>query len=397
MARIALIAPEGLQTSDRRRIAPDALTWREGAPLMFLDRTTEGHQDAEHVGNLHNFRRQQVDGQTWIVADVDYRQDIDRAREAMQLADENRIAGVSADIGDVTAELEVVEVDDDGNPTEIVETILAGEIIGATQLPMPAFAGARITMADPVPLVAALVPRVHPDWFKGQDLGGPTPFTVTEDGRIYGHLATWGTCHTGISGGCVTPPAGTDYRWFHTGAVHVDGEQIPVGHITMGTGHAPLTLGSKATAAHYDDTGTCAADVVVGEDAHGIWVAGAARPGVDLDALRAASLSGDWRTIEGRLELVAALAVNVPGFPIPRTTARVASGEQYALVAAGVLEPEPAPSDLALVAQALEALAARIEQLHPTYNVTVTEPDPTDTPVKFAGLAAMLEQTTPAP
>jgi hypothetical protein len=35
------------------------------------------------------------------------------------------------------------------------------------------------------------------------------------------------------------------------------------------------------------------------------------------------------------LELVAALAVNVPGFPVQRPNARVASGAQISLVAAG--------------------------------------------------------------
>ena len=62
-----------------------------------------------------------------------------------------------------------------------------------------------------------------------------------------------------------------------------------------------------------------------------------ARPDVDesrLRAIRASSVSGDWRPINGGLELVAISAVNVPGIPIP--PARVASGLTVALVAAGV-------------------------------------------------------------
>jgi hypothetical protein len=35
-----------------------------------------------------------------------------------------------------------------------------------------------------------------------------------------------------------------------------------------------------------------------------------------MRTVRAASLSGGWRQIDGNLELVAALAVNFPGFPI---------------------------------------------------------------------------------
>jgi hypothetical protein len=46
-------------------------------------------------------------------------------------------------------------------------------------------------------------------------------------------------------------------------------------------------------------------------------------------------VSGDWRRIGGQLRLVGLLAVNVPGFPIPRPQARVASGAPLALLAAG--------------------------------------------------------------
>ena len=86
--------------------------------------------------------------------------------------------------------------------------------------------------------------------------------------------------------------------------------------------------------AHYDNTGTAVADVAVGEDEFGIWVAGAIRPGAtpsQVEALSRSSLSGDWRRIGGNLELVAALSVNTPGFPL----AVVASGRVEALVASG--------------------------------------------------------------
>jgi hypothetical protein len=58
--------------------------------------------------------------------------------------------------------------------------------------------------------------------------------------------------------------------------------------------------------------------------------------------LRAAPLSGDWRDVRGdNLELIAALAVNSPGFPVPRVG--VAAGIQVSLVAAAVVAPaEPA-------------------------------------------------------
>ena len=115
---------------------------------------------------------------------------------------------------------------------------------------------------------------------------------------------------------------------------------------------------------HYDDTASAMCDVHAGEDAYGIWVAGALRPNVTAEqirAIRASAPSGDWRPIHGRLELVAVCQVNVPGFPVTR--ARVASGQVYALVAAGTAtlarlraEADDAPID-ALIARvdALEA------------------------------------------
>lgn len=190
--------------------------------------------------------------------------------------------------------------------------------------------------ASAAPEFAALADYANPG------LTEPTALTVTDDGRVFGHLATWGTCHIGFAGQCVTAPrSASDYAYFATGAIRArddTGElrSVAVGHITLGTGHAGMSLAAKPAAEHYDNTGSVVADIAAGEDAHGIWIAGRARPGVNLDALRASALSGDWRKINGRLELVAALGVNVPGFPIPR--ARVASGEQVSLVAAGAVQ-----------------------------------------------------------
>lgn len=180
--------------------------------------------------------------------------------------------------------------------------------------------------------------------FDNPHLPGPTPLTITKQGRVFGHLALWGTCHIGMSGTCVTPPKSTaDYAYFHTGAITMDDTQIPVGQITLGGGHADMSANANAAVAHYDQTGLAVADIVVGEDDYGIWFSGQLRQGVteeQRDELRAGTLSGDWRAIGGNLELVAALAVNVPGFPVPRTKAHmVAAGQQTALVAAGIPEP----------------------------------------------------------
>lgn len=181
------------------------------------------------------------------------------------------------------------------------------------------------------------------DWFANPRLTGATPLTVTEDGRVFGHLACWDTCHTGYAGRCVVPPkSSSGYAYFHTASIATTDGALPVGLITLGTGHAELNVGYSSAVAHYDNTGTQAAAVRAGEDAHGIWLAGAVLPGVATDrreVLARSPISGDWRVIGGREELVAALSVNVPGFPVPRFRAD-ADGRPYALVAAGVL-PRP--------------------------------------------------------
>ncbi len=186
------------------------------------------------------------------------------------------------------------------------------------------------------------------DWFTDPHLPLLSPLTITADGRVLGHLAGWGTCHIGFEGQCVTPPtSAAQYAYFQTGEVLcADGVSVPVGHITMGTGHAASRLGPRPAAEHYDNTGTVVADVAAGEDEFGIWLAGRLRQGIlasGTTELRAAALSGDWRRIGGAMELVAALAVNVPGFPIPRTSSAMVAGAQVSLVASGVVPPDHRP------------------------------------------------------
>lgn len=177
-------------------------------------------------------------------------------------------------------------------------------------------------------------------WFADPKLSLPTPITVTDDGRIYGHAAQWGSCHIGQDDVCVQPPHEDTHPYYRTGEVACDdGSRVAVGQITVGTGHAPLHLGASPAAEHYDNTGAAVADVAVGNDQHGIWVAGSVRSGADplrvYELQAAGQVSGDWRRIGGSLRLVGLLAVNVPGFPVPKMRARVASGEPQALVAAG--------------------------------------------------------------
>lgn len=228
-------------------------------------------------------------------------------------------------------------------------------------------------------LTAAAIPVDPPArWFANPNLREPTPFTVDADGRVFGHLALWGTCHTGFAQTCVTPPHENDYSFFTTGEVlTAEGTRVPVGRLTLGTNHAPTSFGARPAIEHYENTGYVAADVACGADQHGIWVAGAARPeltATQLRATRAAGISGDWRAIRGRLRLIGALMVNVPGFPIPRTRTFSHDGMQVALVASGIITtsvPEVSKSVVDALAASIgrdvgSRASALRQQIHPS-------------------------------
>lgn len=188
-------------------------------------------------------------------------------------------------------------------------------------------------------LLAGAAPLAPPAaWFSNPGLDGPTKLTIDANGHVFGHLAQWRVCHVGIGNACVlAPKSRMDYSLFRVGTlVCEDGSQVPVGKITLGTGHANAQWGVMPSREHYDNTGWAAAVVNVGEDRHGIWINGALTSTMSPERVaefRAAALSGDWREVNGNLELIAALAVNNPGFPIYRES----NGRAFSLMAVGVI------------------------------------------------------------
>lgn len=403
-----VIIVEGLETSDGRFIEPGALSHR-ALPLPILAQTRnpeggDGHAGADVIGRLDTLER--VDGSE--ITDKETGKPfpegvfvwrgtgfIDPEAAGTKLAQKGYLTGNSADLSDVEAEFLFDESEDGEGVQQIRMT--SGKIAATTLVPIPAFAQAYVQIDGQIvePAEDALAASASPAWvaaevgddcflcaagipegfavqrvteivagaaptpllppahaFADPVLGGPTPLTLDDNSvpgfvEVYGHLATWGTCHTGFAGQCVTPPRSRqDYGYFNVGAVRTrDVDEVKVvaaGHITMGEGgHAGIKMSATDAAAFYDNINTVVADVTAGEDKFGIWVHGVVRLSAtpeQVEALRAAPLSGDWRTIDGSLELVAALAVNSGGFPIPR--ARVASGVPMALVAAGAV-PQP--------------------------------------------------------
>lgn len=247
---------------------------------------------------------------------------------------------------------DAVTADAEGNPVQDDEDAMEMAAVPDGCEPCKAVA-ITASGADPTALTAAATGWTPPaSYFNEPPMDQPEPITVDPvTGQLSGLLAVWGTCHVGFRDRCVTPPrSASGYGFFHTARIPTDQGALDVGLITMDTGHADLDLTAASTISHYDNTGTQAAVVRVGENEHGIWVAGVTLPFVTEEErlrLSLASFSGDWRQIRGGAELVAALAVNTPGFPMPARKTGTDNVE-YALVAAGALppaiKPPPAPA-----------------------------------------------------
>jgi hypothetical protein len=260
--------------------------------------------------------------------------------------------------------------ENDGKEPKIELLITQGRVRAATLVSIPAFAEtsrplelieAEEAEVDPaeadeaeaaaiahelalVASVGTLNTRPFVADFDMPALSGPTPITFDWDrGVVFGHIATWQTCHVGYSDVCVTAPHDeSGYAWFNRFPVEThDGSTVWAGRITVGGRHAGLELAASATMATYD-TKTVAAHVRAYEDEHGIVVAGVINPDLtesERQTLNRRRVSGDWRETPAGLSLVEVLALSPgprahsePGFPVPGTFSR--SGRQVALTAA---------------------------------------------------------------
>lgn len=362
---IPLIIPEGVESGDGRIFDEGVITMRDlPLPLLWQIKSGEGHSGSVVVGKITSMERVKGGiGNAHGVFDSG-----EFGKEAERLVRGGFIRGVSADLDKFEASEEEVEAgneEEDSSGQSRIK-ISKARVMAATLVPKPAFQECTIQIVEDedqqedevVPdgvyvdgvdeadasalvacgIVAGIIPTTPPEsWFDNPKLKKATPLTVDDEGRVFGHIAAWHVDHIGMAFGTKPPRSRSNYSYFHTGVVRTEsGKDVPVGQLTLAGGHASLEMSAKQAVRHYDDTASAIADVHAGEDAYGIWVAGALRPGTtpeQIRALRASAPSGDWRPIKGHLELVAVCQVNVPGFPIAR--ARVASGQVMALVAAG--------------------------------------------------------------
>jgi hypothetical protein len=234
--------------------------------------------------------------------------------------------------------------------------VTAGRVRAATAVSIPAFAETSrpfelipTETARPEAEMLALVASLGNGEGQGgpniaafsRELTGPTPITYDfETGQVYGHIATWQTCHAGYADVCVTAPRSQDeYRSFNRFPVETADGVVWAGRITAGGRHAGLSLAADATMREYDSKVTVAW-VRAYEDEHGIAVAGVLTAEVgegEKAILSRRKVSGDWRETVSGLSLLEVLALSPgprahsePGFPV-ETFSR--AGRQVALVA----------------------------------------------------------------
>lgn len=250
-----------------------------------------------------------------------------------------------------------------GQDPKLELLVTSGRVRAATLVSIPAFAetsrplelipnegegqgGPNAALA----LIAStgILTRPKAAMFGGTALTAPTPITYDhETGAIFGHIATWQTCHVGFSDVCVTAPkdpGGGDYASFNRYPVETEDGVVWAGRITVGGRHAALSANAGGAIAEHDGK-TVAGYVRAYEDQFGIAVAGMIEPDLAPDVLSVLArrkVSGDWRETAQGLSLVEVLALapgprqhSEPGFPV-ETFSR--GGRQVALVAS--LGPE---------------------------------------------------------
>jgi len=389
------VSDKGIAFSERlaggRDFTNTKWMWRDPAsatvPLMLMTKTDVGHFGAELAGIVTEISN--ADG-TISAAGRFY--DTEVGQQARSYLADGQSFGVSVDPGestDVEEEFTCTEFDEEGfcQDGEYSLNFLTYEIIGLTMTAMQGFPNAAIKLAGTVqasahdgygnagnlvvvetgeaivaaadgndeidvpvkPPAAAMLlaePRLGEPFLGSMgdeflvDHGDGTlgvPLTI-DPPFVFGHIARWGACHTAdpLGDGCtLAPRSDSGYAYFHTGHVLCeDGTDVPTGVLTVGPEHAPERATAWAAKDYYASVANGWADVHVVDGEYGAWCAGVLRPGLtemDLRVLRALALSGDWRGIGGKWEMIGVLAVNAPGFPIKREALRASAfGEEIA-------------------------------------------------------------------
>ena len=353
-----LMVVEGTDSGDGRRIAPGALTWRDlPVSVMSMLRNPDGgagHDGAQLVGHVARIEREHG-GRIRGFGVIDT--NMPGGKETVYAIRQGHMRGVSVDLDKVERATATA-----GNRSR--DAITAGRVMGLTILPFQAFAEATITLdeqlvasaacdCDRPAIVGASVWTPYTQQVAGEDAliasGGPIAppaewfaypgadcedgIIITPEGRVYGRPARRGACHISF-GRCVpVPRSNTGYAAFRVGrVVTAEGTIVRTGPVVMDTVHPDLRLRASDAQAFYAHTGCAIADVVAYDDDEGMVIAGALRPGVTDEQVRAAmasDVSPDWRTVNGNpRECVAMLVVNNSGFK-PTEALAASAGEMW--------------------------------------------------------------------
>lgn len=424
-----MLAPIGPSTGDGRRFAADAITLADTPfPFEWARSREDGHGGAVVVGVTQEAAiatvKDAVDG-GWISTGAakgldagmmavwgrgEMFDDADREEmprlaedvaEAMTLISAGTL-GPSVDLDtfegvpvlegtDTPVTWEDIEeaFEQTGQEPKLELLITTGRVRAATLVSIPAFAETsrpmELLMDDEDPMgptdddpehvskMSAMVASVAAPTLPSVaafsvELDRPTEITIDFDkGIVFGHIATWDTCHLGYADMCVTAPhddSGGAYPWFNRHPMETDGGPVWAGRLTAGGGHPGLSLTASATMAAYDNKRTVA-HVRAYEDQFGIVVAGVLAPDLDADAraiLSRRRVSGDWRETTHGLSLVEVLAlppgprhVSEPGFPVATHSV---SGRQVSLTAA--LGPRPGATPTVKTVDVTEAVRAEL-------------------------------------
>lgn len=379
----SVLARIGVPTGDGRILSPAGGSSRDlPLPLSWQQASGDGHGGSVIVARMETLSFS--DGMVTATGTM-----LDSAPYEVIEQIEAGIIGPSVDLDDIEYVMDDAE--------RIVLT--RWRVAGATLVAIPAFADVSITL-DPLPAppmddvaeaempaywsaerlaelaafastsATSIPPKPPVDWFTAPDLDRLTPLTVSDTGRVFGHIAAWGQCHVGLPG-CVTPPSSlSGYTYFTVGEQACDdGTTMPVGTLVAGPRHADAGATFRAAQQHYDDTSAAVAKVSAGEDEFGIWVAGWMLPGAApaaVETFKGSAVSGDWRRIGGNLELIAVCSVNAGGFPVPRARVAFASGRQTALI--GTFGITPQAGEYGAVAATVDMDSARARWAWQTAN-----------------------------
>jgi hypothetical protein len=333
-------------TGDHRRLASEGAGTRDlPLSIKYATKTSYGHEGAEVSGALFEVT---VDPDTHKMSGRGFLLDDEHGRRHARLAYVGALRGNSVDLTEVKAKF-VEDMETGDYWIEFSEF----KIGATTGVATPAFADARMDVVDEMsddelvasmtvaespmtPLViapadehfihivgepiieevtASMATTVPFEAFYMPEADHPQKIVVDAEGRVYGHLAVWNTCHDGYDN-CLLVPRPTDgYASFNQAGPLTERGQVETGPIFALGGHRKAKSAPTIEQA-YGGIENSWADVRVIEGQHGPWISGLVRPGVSdelLYAVRASRISGHW--VNGRLKAI--VSVNVPGYEVP--------------------------------------------------------------------------------